>query len=247
MLMEHAARTREEEARVARERAAAAGFLESNAAILEMKAAQKKAAGEESLRMQFEYTERLRLQDEAREARLEEMKQKQLRAERAGNAVGPYKRYLDDSIIEKNFQIREAEQEKRAALAKAKVAVLREDLKVGLQKQISAKAQAKQALVEKDMAMVATVLEGAKIAQMIENERVMHEKAQAAKARQELEDQIKMNAEMKTKTLMSDVEKQINMKTLAKIPDSTIPMPPRGVVTYRQVPASRAKAAAPKK
>ena len=61
-LREHAARVREAEEHAARERATAAGFLESNAAILEAKAAAKVAEGEEALRMQFEYSERLRIQ-----------------------------------------------------------------------------------------------------------------------------------------------------------------------------------------
>ena len=66
MLLEHAKRVREEEERLARSRATAAGFLQSNAAILEAKAAAKVAEGEESLRMQFEYSERLRVQARAR-------------------------------------------------------------------------------------------------------------------------------------------------------------------------------------
>ena len=68
-------------------------------------------------------------QEEQRQAKLEEMKAKQLRAEKAGQAVGPYKRYLDDSIIEKNFQQREAAVEQAEAAAKAKAKALRQDLK----------------------------------------------------------------------------------------------------------------------
>ena len=48
---------------------------------------------------------------------------------------------------------------------------------VGLQKQLTEKVVAKKTAKEADKAMVATILEGAKIAQLIDNERVLHEKA----------------------------------------------------------------------
>ena len=67
------------------------------------------------------------------------------------------------------------------------------------------------------------------------------------KARLALEEQIRMNAEMKKKTLMSDTEKQFNYQTLQRIPDSSIPLPPRGIVTYRETPATLAQKVAARK
>ena len=211
-LLEHLKAQREEEAAHERTRAELAKFEESNASLLESKARAKQAAAEDALRMQFEYAERLRVQEEEREAKLAAMKAKQKLAEIAGNMVGPYKRYLDEKIIEANFQQREAAVEASERAAKEKVKALRQDLKAGLEKQLVEKQAAVKQLKEKDRTMVERVLEGAKVAQLIENERVVREKMETVKARMALEEQIKHNAETKLKALMSDTEKQFNFQ-----------------------------------
>lgn len=114
-----------------------------------------------SLRMQHEFNERLRIQEEEHFAALEAMKAKQRRQEELGAAVGPYKRYLDESIIEKNFQKREAELIAREEAGKLAVIRRREQLKAGLDAQVEEKKRIKEALKREDKRLVDVMLDGA--------------------------------------------------------------------------------------
>lgn len=236
VLIEHKALIQKEEAEAARKRDAAARFLHDNEEQQRIKAEIKRKEGEDSVRMQQMYAERLKHQEEAYMANLEKMKARQMRQEAAGNAVGPYKRYLDDSIIEKNFQKREAELEEREKRDKAKIHTLRTALKADLEKQLAERVVLKRLAKEEDMSMVMRVNEGAKVAEIIEREKQEKIKAKNERARIVLEEQIKANVAARQVVTMSDVEKQLNIGTLERITESKITLPARGLLAYRQIP-----------
>ena len=83
---------------------------------------------------------------------------------------------------------------------------------------------------------------GAKIAQLVEAERVAKKKHARMAAMEGLLAQIKANEEAKRTVTMSDTEKQVNISVLEQIPNSQIVLPPRGIVTYRQAPGTLEKA-----
>lgn len=123
-------------------REAAAEFLRGNEEQLRIKAERKAEEERAALRMMHEMNERLRIQEEEHFANLEAMKAKQRRQEELGNAVGPYKRYIDDAIIERNFAQREAALAAREEADKADMLRKREKLRADLAKQLEARAAA---------------------------------------------------------------------------------------------------------
>lgn len=153
-------------------------FTRGNEEQVRLKAERKAGEERDALRMMHEFNERLRVQEEERFAALEAMKAKQRRQEELGTAVGPYKRYIDDKIIQRNFDKREADLAAREDAAKADIQLKREKLRAGLDQQLEEKNRLKAEEKARDRRMDDMLLEGARIADVyaLEKQREVQEK-----------------------------------------------------------------------
>ena len=236
VLIEHRKAVAAAEAEVRARAAAAAKFLADNAEQQRLRAEAKKREAAEAEELRQQYAAKLEAQEAAYKAGLEAMAARQRRQEAAGNAVGPYKRYIDDAIIQRNYAAREAALDAREAADKAKIAALRTVLKADLESQLVENKERKLLAAAAERAQVAMVLEGARVAEIIEREKALAREKKKHAARLVLEEQIAANVAARQVVTMSDAEKQINLGTLAAIPGSKITLPERGVLTYRQIP-----------
>jgi hypothetical protein len=189
----------------------------SNEETLALRA--KQAADDEALDLKYQemYAEKLRKQEEAYHANLLKMKEKQTSQEAFGNAIGPYKRYMPDEIIEKNA----ANYDRLAAERDARDAKHQVDLNAAVKKELAEQVKAKQERLDRErdeearryarFARVVDTLESA------ERDSKRDGFERAARHKEELEAQMRDNMVRKKVFPMTATEKELNTALLQRV------------------------------
>ena len=189
----------------------------SNEETLALRA--KQAADDEALDLKYQemYAEKLRKQEEAYHANLLKMKEKQKSQEAFGNAIGPYKRYMPDEIIEKNA----ANYDRLAAERDARDAKHQVDLNAAVKKELAEQVKAKQERLDRErdeearryarFARVVDTLESA------ERESRREGFERAVRHKEELEAQMRDNMVRKKVFPMTATEKELNTALLQRV------------------------------
>lgn len=193
----------------------------ANAETLKLR--QEQAAADAALEIKYQqmYAEKLAKQEEAYEANLKKMKEKQKHQEAFGNAIGPYKRYMPDEIIEKNF----AEYERKADAREKRDAQKIVDGNLAMRRAIAEQVMAKQERLDREraeeakrhsrFAKVVNTLED------LEKEQSKEGRIKAVAHKGELEAQMRDNLVRKQVFPMTDVEKSLNADMLRKVAATT--------------------------
>ena len=193
----------------------------SNAATLKLRAAQAAADAALEIKYQELYAEKLAKQEAAYEANLIKMKEKQKHQEAFGNAIGPYKRYMPDEIIEKNF----AEYERKADERERRDAQKIVDGNLEMRRAIAEQVKSKQERLDRERAEESKRHERfAKVVntlEEVEKEAGKEGRIKATYHRGELEAQMRDNLVRKQVFPMTDIEKSLNADMLRKVAATT--------------------------
>lgn len=189
----------------------------SNAETLRLRQEQAEANAALELKYQEMYTEKLRKQEEQYIANLAKMKEKQKSQEAFGNAIGPYKRYMPDEIIEKNF----AEYERKADEREQRDAQKVVDGNLAMRRAIAEQVKMKQERLDRERAEDAKRHQRfAKVVntlEEVEKEMSKEDRIKALSQRTELEAQMRDNLVRKQVFPMTETEKSLNADMLRRV------------------------------
>jgi len=210
LALEHKRKLQEEANNKVKIAAEMAALVQMNDLALKMAEEKKVADAAEEKKYQQQYADKLKKQEEAYHANLAAMKEKQKAAETAGAAIGEYKRWMDEKIIERNFAEREAMLDKAEEEAIKKVHEGNMEMRRVIAEQVKEK---KERLAKEKMNENSRYHKFTKVLSSLdtmEKAQMMEEKHQALQWKAELEAQMRDNLVRKQVFPMTATERALN-------------------------------------
>jgi hypothetical protein len=220
---EHRRKVAEETAHKAKVAEEMERLKKSNAQTLVLRQEQAEADAALELKYQELYSQKLLKQEESYHANLAKMKEKQKHQEARGAAIGSYKRYMPDEIIEKNFAEYERKADEREERDRQKVV----DGNLAMRRAIAEQVKMKQEKLDREraedgkrhqrFARVVNTLED------VEKEMSKEGRVKAVSHRAELEAQMRDNLTQKQVFPMTAIEKSLNADQLKRVKAEGLP------------------------